>query len=159
MQSDTRVECGPCCFCGVLIVTTNVDPCRLTVATVEGKWQRRASTGAEASTTVVRQRSATALSTEIAALPHGGGIYNGGAVTLLTVSLLQPLRHQSSSSSSPFPRSRFVMGWPPAAGAFSTGGRLFSASFPPCSKAGVLSPIRNAVSTHCPGRCGGTWHG
>ncbi len=39
MQSDTKVEWGPCCFCGVLIVTTNIDPCRLTVATVEGKWQ------------------------------------------------------------------------------------------------------------------------
>ncbi len=30
---------GACCFCCVLIVATNIDPCRLTVATVEGNWQ------------------------------------------------------------------------------------------------------------------------
>ncbi len=28
---------GACCFCCVLIVATNIDPCRLTVATVEGE--------------------------------------------------------------------------------------------------------------------------
>jgi hypothetical protein len=39
MQGDTTVEWGPCCFCGLPIRTTNLDPCRLTVATVEGKWQ------------------------------------------------------------------------------------------------------------------------
>jgi len=39
VQSDTKVEWEPCRFCGVLIVTTNIDPCRSTVATDEGKWQ------------------------------------------------------------------------------------------------------------------------
>jgi hypothetical protein len=39
MQSDLKVEWGPCCFFGVLMVTTNVDPCRVTVETAAGLWQ------------------------------------------------------------------------------------------------------------------------
>ena len=39
MQSDTKVEWGPCCFCGLPIPTTDIDPCRLTVQTVAGLWQ------------------------------------------------------------------------------------------------------------------------
>src|SRR5690349_11252681 len=30
---------GPCPFCGEMIVHSEVDPCRITVETVKGKWQ------------------------------------------------------------------------------------------------------------------------
>jgi hypothetical protein len=33
------VQFGPCCFCGKLIEDRKPDPCRVTVETVEGKWQ------------------------------------------------------------------------------------------------------------------------
>jgi len=36
---DVRIEWGPCCFCGLRIATTRIDPCRVTVETEEGKWQ------------------------------------------------------------------------------------------------------------------------
>ena len=39
MPSDTKVEWGPCCFCGLPITNTNIDPCRLTVETTAGLWQ------------------------------------------------------------------------------------------------------------------------
>ena len=36
-----RVDFGPCCFCARQIAETDVDPCRVTVATKGEKWQRR----------------------------------------------------------------------------------------------------------------------
>jgi hypothetical protein len=39
MQSETKVEWGPCCFCGSAIMGTTIDPCRVRVETSEGKWQ------------------------------------------------------------------------------------------------------------------------
>jgi len=33
------VEWGPCCFCGEVIAKRDVNPCRLTVETEQGKWQ------------------------------------------------------------------------------------------------------------------------
>src|SRR5215470_10626740 len=39
MQTDTKVEWGPCCFCGTDIWPTDIDPCRLTVETRSQKWQ------------------------------------------------------------------------------------------------------------------------
>lgn len=35
----TEVEFGPCCFCGLSIRGTNIDPCRVQVSTVSDKWQ------------------------------------------------------------------------------------------------------------------------
>ena len=34
-----KVEFGPCCFCGELIASTDVDPCHLTITTAGDKWQ------------------------------------------------------------------------------------------------------------------------
>jgi hypothetical protein len=39
VQPETKVEWGPCCFCGFTILATNVDPCRVTVETSKGRWQ------------------------------------------------------------------------------------------------------------------------
>ena len=39
MQTEKKVEWGPCCFCGTDIWTTEIDPCRLTVETRSQKWQ------------------------------------------------------------------------------------------------------------------------
>jgi hypothetical protein len=39
MQKDTKVEWGPCCFCGLPILPTSVDPCRVNVETAAGRWQ------------------------------------------------------------------------------------------------------------------------
>jgi len=33
------IDFGPCCFCGKNIVSTNIDPCRITVETTSEKWQ------------------------------------------------------------------------------------------------------------------------
>jgi len=33
------VQWGPCCFCGLDMAKTSVDPCRLTVETSSGLWQ------------------------------------------------------------------------------------------------------------------------
>jgi hypothetical protein len=38
-QREFRIGWGPCCFCGLPIATTMIDPCRLTVETEAGKWQ------------------------------------------------------------------------------------------------------------------------
>jgi hypothetical protein len=37
--TPANVSFGPCCFCATPIETIDVDPCRVTVETVEGKWQ------------------------------------------------------------------------------------------------------------------------
>jgi hypothetical protein len=34
-----KVEWGPCCFCGLDIQPTIVDPCRIVVTTATDKWQ------------------------------------------------------------------------------------------------------------------------
>jgi len=39
LQTEKKVEWGPCCFCGTDIWTTEIDPCRLTVETRSQKWQ------------------------------------------------------------------------------------------------------------------------
>jgi hypothetical protein len=39
MENDKNVEWGPCCFCSMPILATNVDPCRVTVETAAGMWQ------------------------------------------------------------------------------------------------------------------------
>ena len=39
METDRKVGWGPCCFCGLDILTTDVDPCRVTVETQAKKWQ------------------------------------------------------------------------------------------------------------------------
>lgn len=36
---DVQVGWGPCCFCGGEIEKNAVDPARVTVETVSGKWQ------------------------------------------------------------------------------------------------------------------------
>src|SRR5579859_5114092 len=38
-RSSTVLEWGPCCYCGLPIRATEIDPCRLRVETAEGKWQ------------------------------------------------------------------------------------------------------------------------
>jgi ribonuclease HI len=38
-SSTPRIEWGPCCFCGLQIEPSNVDPCRVQVTTTSGKWQ------------------------------------------------------------------------------------------------------------------------
>ena len=38
-QQDLKVSWGPCCFCGLQIPDTAIEPCRLTVETAAGKWQ------------------------------------------------------------------------------------------------------------------------
>ena len=38
-DDKTKVEWGPCCFCAKDIGNSTVDPCRVTVQTVSGKWQ------------------------------------------------------------------------------------------------------------------------
>ena len=38
MQS-TKVEWGPCCFCGQEIAKTAADPCTISVTTPDGHWQ------------------------------------------------------------------------------------------------------------------------
>jgi hypothetical protein len=35
----TKLQWGPCCFCGLQIDATAKDPCRVTVETAGGKWQ------------------------------------------------------------------------------------------------------------------------
>jgi ribonuclease HI len=37
--SNPTIEWGPCCFCGLRIQPSSVDPCRVQVATASGKWQ------------------------------------------------------------------------------------------------------------------------
>lgn len=39
MPDETKVEWGPCCFCGLPIDTTKINPCRVTVETAEGRFQ------------------------------------------------------------------------------------------------------------------------
>jgi hypothetical protein len=39
MTNPVAVTFGPCCFCAKPIDPSNVDPCSVTVATREGKWQ------------------------------------------------------------------------------------------------------------------------
>jgi hypothetical protein len=34
-----KVVWGPCCFCGMQIADSDVDPCRITVETSQKKWQ------------------------------------------------------------------------------------------------------------------------
>jgi hypothetical protein len=34
-----KVEFNPCCFCGLDVQPSGVDPCRLQVTTAGGKWQ------------------------------------------------------------------------------------------------------------------------
>jgi hypothetical protein len=36
---EPKAVFGPCCFCGEQIAATDVDPCSVTVATSQGKWQ------------------------------------------------------------------------------------------------------------------------
>lgn len=38
-NSSTKVEWGPCCFCGLGIQPSPVDPCRVQVSTASSKWQ------------------------------------------------------------------------------------------------------------------------
>lgn len=38
-ETPHEVTWGPCCFCGLAIAQTPIDPCRLTVETAGGKWQ------------------------------------------------------------------------------------------------------------------------
>jgi hypothetical protein len=38
-KAALRVEFSPCCFCGINIVTTDIDPCSVQVSTRVGKWQ------------------------------------------------------------------------------------------------------------------------
>jgi hypothetical protein len=37
--SKPDVRGGPCCFCGEDILSTDTDPCHLTVETARGAWQ------------------------------------------------------------------------------------------------------------------------
>ena len=37
--TNAKVEWGPCCFCGLEIQLSDVDPCRIQVSTASGKWQ------------------------------------------------------------------------------------------------------------------------
>jgi hypothetical protein len=34
-----EIKFGPCCFCGKMIESSTVDPCRVTVETATGRWQ------------------------------------------------------------------------------------------------------------------------
>jgi hypothetical protein len=38
-ESEAKVAWGPCCFCGQLIESNSIEPCRLTVQTQRGGWQ------------------------------------------------------------------------------------------------------------------------
>ena len=38
-EGKLEVKFDICCFCGKLVEGTDVDPCRVTVETVQGKWQ------------------------------------------------------------------------------------------------------------------------
>ncbi len=40
-ESDAvpEIKWGPCCFCGTEIISSSVDPCRVTVETASGRWQ------------------------------------------------------------------------------------------------------------------------
>jgi hypothetical protein len=38
-EKEVKVEWGPCCFCAQTVENSAVDPCRITVETVDGKWQ------------------------------------------------------------------------------------------------------------------------
>ena len=38
-EVKVRVQFGPCCFCGLAIEPSAIDPCRMTVETVEQRWQ------------------------------------------------------------------------------------------------------------------------
>jgi hypothetical protein len=40
MEDKTaKVEWGPCCFCGLLIDSSEIDPCSVMVSTAQKKWQ------------------------------------------------------------------------------------------------------------------------
>lgn len=39
VNAEKEVHFGPCCFCGEELVETELDPCRVTVETANGKWQ------------------------------------------------------------------------------------------------------------------------
>jgi hypothetical protein len=38
-DEKATVSFGPCCFCAKEIIENDVEPCRITVETVTGKWQ------------------------------------------------------------------------------------------------------------------------
>lgn len=38
-ESEVSVQFGPCCFCNQEIERSDVDPCCVTVETVDGSWQ------------------------------------------------------------------------------------------------------------------------
>jgi len=38
-DNNKEVIFGPCCFCGLQIDQTDIDPCRITVETNKEKWQ------------------------------------------------------------------------------------------------------------------------
>jgi hypothetical protein len=38
-KTSTRVQWGPCCFCGKEITESTVDPCSVRVTTAKDKWQ------------------------------------------------------------------------------------------------------------------------
>ncbi len=38
-QLDEEITFSPCCLCGRQIVSTEIDPCRLTIETHGEKWQ------------------------------------------------------------------------------------------------------------------------
>jgi len=38
-SSSPDTQFGPCCFCGENIVSSDADPCRITVETIKGAWQ------------------------------------------------------------------------------------------------------------------------
>ena len=38
-SDNVDVNFGPCCFCGANILSTNINPCRITVETAGGNWQ------------------------------------------------------------------------------------------------------------------------
>jgi hypothetical protein len=38
-QTSNQVGFGPCCFCGLAIASTDIDPCRVEVSTNRGRWQ------------------------------------------------------------------------------------------------------------------------
>ncbi len=39
MSEDKLIEMGPCCFCGNQIEKTDIDPCSVTVETLNENWQ------------------------------------------------------------------------------------------------------------------------
>jgi hypothetical protein len=38
-ELNDKLAFGPCCFCGLQIARTEIDPCRLTAETQTQKWQ------------------------------------------------------------------------------------------------------------------------